>query len=106
MAEASTSSHLDLSHASDLKSESAQLEPAQPVYVLRGHAAPVHALLFLHSNLYLVSGDADGWLVVWNITTRRPSAVWHAHKNAILGMAPWGRDKLITLVSTLSRAST
>lgn len=60
--------------------------PATPVYILRGHAAPVNALHFYNQNARLVSGDADGWTIVWNTTTKRPTAVWKAHEGAILNV--------------------
>ncbi|KAI9827166.1 MAG: hypothetical protein M1832_005302 [Thelocarpon impressellum] len=70
--------------------------PARPTYVLRGHSAAVHALQFIRSNAYLVSGDADGWVVVWDVATKRPAAVWRAHEKAILGLVGWGPGALIT----------
>ncbi len=70
----------------------------QPAYVLRGHTAAIHALEFLHGNTRLLSGDADGWVVLWDMPTRRPAAVWRAHQNAILGLAGWEHDKIITCV--------
>ncbi|KAI9375800.1 WD40-repeat-containing domain protein [Aspergillus egyptiacus] len=58
--------------------------PATPTYILRGHAAPIHALQIFHNNLRLVSGDADGWIVVWDLVFKRPVAVWKAHEGAVL----------------------
>lgn len=74
----------------------AGLPPAQPAYILRGHAVPVHSLLFLNDNLWLISGDADGYVVLWILTTKRPIAVWQAHEGSILGLGVWNNDKLIT----------
>ncbi|KAK6335435.1 ASTRA complex subunit [Orbilia brochopaga] len=68
----------------------------QPVYVMRGHAAPIHALHFYRSNSRLVSADADGWAVVWNLTTRRPVAVWRAHNGAVLGVSDWDDCSIVT----------
>jgi WD40 repeat protein len=78
--------------------ESSSLPPAQPVYVLRGHTAQVHAVHFLRDNLRLLSGDAEGWVVLWDVPIRRPVAVWKAHKDVILGVGTWGDDKIITYV--------
>lgn len=66
--------------------QQAQLPPATPVYVLRGHGAPIHALCFFgqNSKLALASGDADGWIVIWSVVTKRPIAVWKAHEGAVL----------------------
>lgn len=72
------------------------LPPAQPVYILRGHQAQIHAVRFVRSNSRLITGDADGWIVVWVLGTKRPTAVWKAHDNAILGVAPWGQNRIIT----------
>ncbi|RDW80529.1 hypothetical protein BP5796_05227 [Coleophoma crateriformis] len=72
------------------------LPPAQPSYILRGHASQIHCACFIRSNKRLVSGDADGWIVIWSLDIKRPLAVWRAHEGAILGADTWGPDKLIT----------
>jgi len=74
------------------------LPPAQPAFVLRGHSAQIHALHFTSGNSRLLTGDADGWAVSWNLAYKRPVAVWRAHENAILGLGSWGRDRIITYV--------
>ncbi|KAI9840339.1 MAG: ASTRA complex subunit [Sclerophora amabilis] len=73
-----------------------QLPTAQPVYVLRGHSAQIHAVEFGLSNAQLITGDADGWLVVWDVAIKRPRRVWKAHDGAILGAAAWGNDRIIS----------
>ncbi|KAK0625590.1 ASTRA-associated protein 1, partial [Lasiodiplodia hormozganensis] len=73
-----------------------QRPPAQPAYVLRGHHAHVHAVRFLRHNERLLTGDADGWVVLWNVATKRAVAVWRAHDGAILGFGTWPEDKVIT----------
>jgi WD40 repeat protein len=70
--------------------------PAQPKTILRGHKAQVHAAAFVRGNERLVTGDADGFVVAWDLTIMRPRAVWKAHENAILGIAGLGNDRLIT----------
>ncbi len=70
--------------------------PAQPYYILRGHAAQIHSTSFIKANTRLVTGDADGWIVVWGLETKRATAVWRAHEGAILESAAWGQDRLIT----------
>ncbi|KAF2083476.1 WD40 repeat-like protein [Saccharata proteae CBS 121410] len=72
------------------------LPPAQPAYVLRGHAAQVHALRFLSGNARLLTADADGWVVLWSLATKRPVAVWRAHRNSILGLCDWQHDRIVT----------
>ncbi|KAI0837851.1 WD40 repeat-like protein [Hypoxylon sp. FL0890] len=71
-------------------------QPAQPKSVLRGHRTQVHATTFIRCNQRLASGDADGFVVLWDLTIMRPRAVWRAHTNAILGIADWGDDRIIT----------
>ncbi|KAK6531507.1 ASTRA complex subunit [Arthrobotrys megalospora] len=68
----------------------------QPVYVIRGHPSPVHALHFYRSNSRLVSADADGWIVLWDLPTRRPVAVWKAHDGPVLAVADWDDSNIIT----------
>lgn len=70
--------------------------PPQPRAVLRGHKAPVHTAAFYRTNERLLTGDADGYVVSWDLTIMRPRAVWQAHENAILGLCGWGPDKVIT----------
>ena len=70
--------------------------PAQPKSILRGHKAQVHAAVFVRANERLLTGDADGFVVAWDLTIMRPRAVWQAHQGAILGIAGWGHARLIT----------
>ncbi|KAJ5952363.1 uncharacterized protein N7479_010776 [Penicillium vulpinum] len=67
----------------DTKTVQAQSQ-ATPIYILRGHASPIHALHIYSQNLRLVSGDANGWIVVWDLVTKRPVTAWKAHEGAIL----------------------
>ncbi|RAL14081.1 WD40 repeat domain-containing protein [Aspergillus homomorphus CBS 101889] len=65
--------------------EQPQLQkPATPTYILRGHATPIHSLNLYHQNRRLLSGDAAGYLIVWDVGTKRPAAAWKAHDGAIL----------------------
>ncbi|KOS22999.1 ASTRA-associated protein 1 [Escovopsis weberi] len=73
----------------------AESAPA-PKTILRGHKAQVHAAAFVRGNERLLTGDADGFVVLWDLTIMRPRAVWRAHENAILGLRGWGQDKVIT----------
>ncbi|KAF2645371.1 WD40 repeat-like protein [Massarina eburnea CBS 473.64] len=70
--------------------------PARPSYVFRGHTAQIHSAHITRRNTCLVTGDADGWVVIWKLETKRPLAVWRAHEGAILGTAEWGTGKYIT----------
>ncbi|WEW57714.1 Astra associated protein 1 Asa1 [Emydomyces testavorans] len=71
---------------SSSESQPAKYPPPTPVYILRGHASPVHALHFYNQNARLVSGDADGWIIVWDMVSKRPTAAWKAHEGAILNV--------------------
>ncbi|KAF2226932.1 WD40-repeat-containing domain protein [Elsinoe ampelina] len=70
--------------------------PLQPSYVFRGHSAPIHAVHFLRDNSRLITGDAEGWTILWDMITRRPAAAWRPHAAVILGLGSWGDDKIIT----------
>jgi ASTRA-associated protein 1 len=69
--------------------------PPVPTYILRGHDAPVHALNFYDGNSFLASGDSDGWLVIWSLSSRRPLAVWKAHDGGVLQIRYWARRGLV-----------
>ena len=70
--------------------------PPQPRAVLRGHKAQVHAAAFIRSNQRLLTGDADGFVVAWDLAIMRPRVVWQAHMGVILGIEGWAPDKIIT----------
>lgn len=70
--------------------------PPAPKAILRGHKAQVHAATFIRQNERLITGDAEGYVVLWDLTIMRPRAVWRAHESAILGIKGWGDDKIIT----------
>ncbi|KAI4741851.1 WD40 repeat-like protein [Aureobasidium sp. EXF-12298] len=76
--------------------QAAALPPAQPAYVLRGHNAQIHSVCFVRHNTRLLTGDAEGWLVLWNLASKRPVAVWRGHSAAILAVSTWTDDRLIT----------
>ena len=70
--------------------------PAQPAFILRGHPAQIHALHFTEGNARLLSADADGWVISWNLSYKRPVAVWKAHSHAVLAINSWGSERIIT----------
>ncbi|KAK0746749.1 WD repeat-containing protein [Schizothecium vesticola] len=70
--------------------------PAHPKSILRGHKTSVHAAAFIRGNERLLTGDSDGFVIVWDLTILRPRAVWQAHNGAILGFSSWGPDRIIT----------
>ncbi|KAI5806793.1 WD40-repeat-containing domain protein [Peziza echinospora] len=70
--------------------------PPQPLYILRGHKAQINAIHFLRKNSRLITCDAEGWVIVWKVSSRRPVAVWKAHDAAVLAVGEWGDDRIIT----------
>ena len=82
-----------------ITAQSSSLPPAQPSYIFRGHTAQIHALHFARRNLALLSGDADGWVVLWDVPIKRARAVWKPHDGPILGLGYWDEDKIITYAS-------
>ncbi|OAR01291.1 hypothetical protein LLEC1_01187 [Akanthomyces lecanii] len=70
-------------------------QPA-PINILRGHKSQIHATAFVRGNDRLATGDADGYVMLWDLAIMRPRAVWQAHQNAILAIRGWGNDKIIT----------
>lgn len=72
--------------------------PAQPRAILRGHKAQIHAAVFIRGGERLVTGDAEGFVAVWDLTIMRPRAVWKAHEDVMLGVRDWGHERLITYV--------
>ena len=69
---------------------------ATPAYIFRGHNAAIHSLHFFRENNFFASGDSEGWLVIWRMTTRRAAAVWKAHEGGVSGIKDWQGDRLIT----------
>ncbi|GAB7338490.1 hypothetical protein MBLNU457_5243t1 [Dothideomycetes sp. NU457] len=72
--------------------------PPTPKYILRGHTSQIHATHFLRRNTRLLTGDATGYVVLWDTTTKRPVAVWRAHDTTILALGHWPscNDRIIT----------
>ena len=66
--------------------------PLIPRFILRGHTATIHSLVFFDENAYLATGDGDGWIIIWSLATKRSVAVWKAHDGGIVGMKPWTRQ--------------
>ncbi|TGZ84836.1 WD40 repeat-like protein, partial [Ascodesmis nigricans] len=63
--------------------------PPTPVYILRGHNSQIHSLTFSPRNTHLLSGDSDGYIIIWSLSSRRPTGVWKAHDGGILKVAVW-----------------
>ncbi|KIX04332.1 uncharacterized protein Z518_05199 [Rhinocladiella mackenziei CBS 650.93] len=73
-------------------------EPAVPSYVLRGHESPIHALHLYAGNTYLVSGDSEGWIVIWSLSSKRPAATWKAHVGGVMQIKHWTDERLVRCV--------
>lgn len=65
--------------------------PPSPFFLLRGHASEVQCLEFSQESLSdsllsnaIISGDADGFIIIWSTKTFRPLAIWKAHDAALL----------------------
>lgn len=69
--------------------------PAVPSYILRGHESPIHALHFYGGNALLVSGDSDGWMVIWSLSSKRPVAVWKGHDGGVMQIQHWTDNRLV-----------
>ncbi|KAM9893874.1 hypothetical protein OXX79_009074 [Metschnikowia pulcherrima] len=73
-----------------------------PKFSLRAHKAALTCIA--HHLGTIVSSDRDGWIIIWNITSRRPMALWKAHEGHILtlkstplGLMSHGRDSMIRI---------
>ncbi|KAJ1666895.1 Astra associated protein 1 Asa1 [Coemansia sp. RSA 1813] len=70
---------------------------AQPDFVFRGHQAAVNSVRFFADDRFLVSGDQDGQLIVWNMLLKRQLAsAPRAHKGPILAVRGVGVDTVIS----------
>lgn len=58
----------------------------QPVATasLRGHPYPVTCIDVSEDNLSVISGDEGGWVVLWDLTSKRPIGVFRAHEKALI----------------------
>ena len=53
-------------------------------YILRGHQEAISAVQLFSENLRLVSGDANGCVIIWDLVIKRPIVSWKPHGGAIL----------------------
>ncbi|KAI2479683.1 WD domain containing protein [Pyrenophora tritici-repentis] len=79
-----------------VEQQSATRPPALPTCILRGHASQIHCVQFVRQNSCLLTGDADGYVVYWDLSTSRALEAWKAHDGPILGVAQWGHGRMIT----------
>lgn len=71
-------------------------------FSLRGHKVSVSTIQSLDNAL--VSADRNGWVIVWNVSIKRPIALWQAHtdqiitvQNTPLGLLTHARDSSIRI---------
>lgn len=95
--------------------------PPVPLFVLRHHSAQINALSLVlpapppppdpqlaegssssrrsrSRPPVLCSGDADGWIAVTDLDSRRALAVWRAHDDGVLGIEHLAGGRIITYV--------
>ncbi|CAO0795476.1 unnamed protein product [Mucor circinelloides] len=58
--------------------------PPPPTYIFREHKDTVNYVHLFNQDQYLASCDADGWVVIWKMKTRRVVLKWKAHKDSCL----------------------
>lgn len=71
-------------------------------FSLRAHKAPIACITTFENSI--VSGDRDGYVIVWDVFRKRPLALWKAHHGQIismqltpLGLLTHGRDSSIRI---------
>ncbi|KKA29380.1 hypothetical protein TD95_004037 [Thielaviopsis punctulata] len=72
------------------------MDAPTPKNILRGHKTQVHSARFIRRNSRLVTGDSEGFVILWDLATMRPTAVWQAHTKPVLAVQDWGPERLIT----------
>jgi WD40 repeat protein len=71
----------------------------RPTYILQGHGgSAVHSVRFWRQNSRILTGDSEGYIILWKSYSRRPVSVWRAHKGCILNIDTWNDDKILSFV--------
>ncbi|RCH80524.1 ASTRA complex subunit, partial [Rhizopus stolonifer] len=70
--------------------------PPPPEYVFREHKATVNHVHIFDRDQHFASCDAEGWVVVWKMKTRRPISKWKAHKESCLKVTTIENHTLIS----------
>ncbi len=55
--------------------------------ILRGHTAPVLAVVFSPDGTYVASGGQDNTIIVWDVNTRTATATLEGHTGAVTALA-------------------
>ncbi|CAG8503430.1 1634_t:CDS:10 [Ambispora leptoticha] len=66
-----------------------------PEYIFRDHTDQINVLKFYRNNKRLLSGDAEGNIIIWDMKIRRPILKYRAHREGILNISTW-QDFLIS----------
>ncbi|CAG8466870.1 3831_t:CDS:2 [Scutellospora calospora] len=66
-----------------------------PIYIFRGHAEQINCLEFIENNRYLISGDAERNIIIWDMISRRSKIQFKAHKDGVLKVIKC-KEKLIS----------
>ncbi|KAK4515886.1 Carboxylic acid transporter [Mucor velutinosus] len=69
-----------------------------PTYIFREHKDTVNYVHLFNQDQHLASCDADGWIVIWKMKTRRVILKWKAHKDSCL--------KVTTMKATATTTTT
>ncbi|KAI8994471.1 WD40-repeat-containing domain protein [Pilobolus umbonatus] len=76
--------------------------PPSPVYIFREHESTVNYVHLFNEDEYFTSCDADGWIIIWRMRTKRPILKWKGHEDSCLKVTvnnglliSQGRDNMI-----------
>ncbi|GBC04492.1 hypothetical protein RclHR1_00570048 [Rhizophagus clarus] len=76
--------------------------PPTPIYIFREHEDQINHLEFYQNNTKLISGDAEGNIIIWDMKIKRPALKFKAHNKGILKclvladkLISHGRDNLL-----------
>lgn len=62
------------------------------LFTLRNHKASVTCIAsFKLDEVFLVSGDKDGMVIVWDVAVRRNKYIWQGHTDSILSILQWNQ---------------
>ena len=71
--------------------------PPLPIFTLRGHKAPINAIVFLKDDSLLLSGDSEGSLIVWNAESRRIETTSRdAHEKGVLSLEVMSDGRILS----------
>lgn len=65
-----------------------------PDLVLRGHQHAVNCVLFVQKNKLLLTGDSNGEIKIWNLSTRRCAQSIRMHQDSVLSLNILQNDKI------------